>query len=85
MKIINVEKIPEKYDLQGIFNDFMVNVIKRTMHLIENACKGIQCLDEKIGKSFIALKISLSNSCNIIPPPICLCEYFYLLIVMIVT
>ena len=51
MKIINVEKIPEKYDLQGIFNDFMVNVIKRTMHLIENACKGIQCLDEKNRKA----------------------------------
>lgn len=49
--MIDVDKIPENYDLQGIINDFMVNVIKKTMHLIENACKGVQCLDEKNRKA----------------------------------
>ena len=53
LKMIDVDKIPENYDLQGIINDFMVNVnaIKKTMNLIENACKGVQCLDEENRKA----------------------------------
>ena len=55
---VNIDVIPNKYDLHDVIQDFMINIkaINQTMSLIENACKGVKALNMK--------KFCISNSDN---------------------
>lgn len=46
---VNVDVTPDKYDLQDVVKEFMINIkaINHTMNLIENACKGVEALNKK--------------------------------------